>query len=551
MAVALSARCVTRTLHSGPNPQRAVAPFTGSMSQPPRSSCTEWIASRIVLPDDTDVKGTPCPLHRIRILPRAKAIRPANIGRLGRACANGPASASLSRRRSKKKARCTATFERATSPTLQRISNRCGCDGLISWVDIVWLLSAADDYAAAESWGIGDSPEMRLLVGGGIGVDPETLQYRPQHDVHFGDRKIRPDAAACSASERQPCGCRMIGVQKAGRVETLGMRKDFRILVQIGKNHKHVATVRDSARTQIEVRCIDPSAGIIDDGANPQQLQYRRATEVASSRINLSGQFGQHVWVAPQPFKRPGKCGCCGFVTGTDEGHKFVADFRPRHPGSIGMPAAQQQCQDVGPLAECRIGLGPVDQHQYDAVEVLPDLVQLVPRAVATGPEFRRRHQLRQDRSAFCETFDDLTQFLLLGDVSTEDGPHDHVQGDPVHRFENPESFMLRPIRAFTQCLVGNNGLVILETPTAESWSEQPTPIVMPTAFQGKYRPGAKKVAQVQLIIGHAFRVRGAHRPHQSRVGNGDASAKEWNVELEDASMPLDPISHRFAAKQG
>src|SRR6202012_5854993 len=73
------------------------------------------------------------------------------------------------------------------------------------------LPSAADYYAAAKFRRIRDSPEMRLLVGGGIGVDPKILQNRPQHDVHFGDREIRPDAAACSASERQPCGCRLIG----------------------------------------------------------------------------------------------------------------------------------------------------------------------------------------------------------------------------------------------------------------------------------------------------------------------------------------------------
>src|ERR1700735_2527999 len=308
MAVALPARCVTRTLHSGPNPQRAVAPFTGSISHPALSSRTERTASRIVRPDDTDVKGAPCPLHRIRILPPTRAIRPANIGKLVSACANAPASALLSRRRSKKKTRCTATFERATSPTLQRISNRCGCNGRISWVDIVGLLSAADYYAAAKFRGIGDSPELRLLVGGGIGMDPETLQHRPQHDIHFGDREIRPDASACSASERQPCGCRLIGVQKAGRIETLGLRKDFRILVQIGKTHKHVATVRNSPRAQIEVRCTDPSAGIIDYGASPQQFQDRRTTEVAASGVDLSDQFGQHVWVSPQPFKRPGQC---------------------------------------------------------------------------------------------------------------------------------------------------------------------------------------------------------------------------------------------------
>src|ERR1700722_2970619 len=282
MAVALSARCVTRTLHSGPNPHRAMAPFTGSMSQPPRSSDTDWIASRIVCPDDTDVKGAPCPLHRIRILPPTRAIRPANIGKLVSACANAPASALLSRRRSKKKTRCTATFERASSPTLQRISNRCVCNGLISWVDIVGLLSAADYYAAAKFRGIGDSPELRLLVGGGIGMDPETLQHRPQHDIHFGDREIRPDASACSASERQPCWCRLIAVPKAGRIETFGGRKDFPLLVQSGKT---------------EVRRTDPSAGIIDDGENPQQFQYRRTADLAASGVDLADQFGQHVWV--------------------------------------------------------------------------------------------------------------------------------------------------------------------------------------------------------------------------------------------------------------
>ena len=52
---------MTRTLHNGPHPHRAVAPFTGSMSQPPLSCDADRIASESVRPDDTDVKGTSCP----------------------------------------------------------------------------------------------------------------------------------------------------------------------------------------------------------------------------------------------------------------------------------------------------------------------------------------------------------------------------------------------------------------------------------------------------------------------------------------------------------
>ena len=67
------------------------------------------------------------------------------------------------------------------------------------------LRSAVHYDAAAVFRGVGDSPEMRLLIGGGIGLDPEILQHRPQHDVHFGDGEISADAPPCSATERQPC----------------------------------------------------------------------------------------------------------------------------------------------------------------------------------------------------------------------------------------------------------------------------------------------------------------------------------------------------------
>ena len=66
------------------------------------------------------------------------------------------------------------------------------------------LPSPVHYYAAAEFRDMGDSPEIRLLIGGGIGLDPEILQDPPQHDIHLGDREIRADAPPRSATEREP-----------------------------------------------------------------------------------------------------------------------------------------------------------------------------------------------------------------------------------------------------------------------------------------------------------------------------------------------------------
>ena len=56
------------------------------------------------------------------------------------------------------------------------------------------LPSPVHDYEAAEFRGVGHSPEMHLLIGGRIGLDPEILQDRPQHDVHFGGDELSADA---------------------------------------------------------------------------------------------------------------------------------------------------------------------------------------------------------------------------------------------------------------------------------------------------------------------------------------------------------------------
>ena len=79
---------------------------------------------------------------------------------------------------------------------------------------------------------------------------------------------------------------------------------------------------------------------------------------------------------------------------------------------------------------------------------------------------------------------------LSIHPISAEDGPQDHVQCDPVHRFENPEFFILRPIRDFTQRLVLDNLLVAFEALTVKCWREQPAPFAMPTAVKPEYRPG-------------------------------------------------------------
>jgi hypothetical protein len=79
-----------------------------------------------------------------------------------------------------------------------------------------------------------DSLEMRLLIGSGIGLDPEILQHRPQHDIHFGDREISAGAPPRSAAERQPSWCRLVGVPEAVRIESFWVREEFRILMQIG-----------------------------------------------------------------------------------------------------------------------------------------------------------------------------------------------------------------------------------------------------------------------------------------------------------------------------
>jgi hypothetical protein len=66
------------------------------------------------------------------------------------------------------------------------------------------LLSAVEYHAAAEFRDMGDSPEIRLLIGGGVGLDPKISQHRPQHDIHFGDREISADAPPRPATEREP-----------------------------------------------------------------------------------------------------------------------------------------------------------------------------------------------------------------------------------------------------------------------------------------------------------------------------------------------------------
>jgi hypothetical protein len=60
---------------------------------------------------------------------------------------------------------------------------------------------------------------MRLLLGGGIRLDPEVLQHRSQHNIHLGDREIGADASTRSATGREPGRCHRLGAAEAVRIE--------------------------------------------------------------------------------------------------------------------------------------------------------------------------------------------------------------------------------------------------------------------------------------------------------------------------------------------
>ena len=51
---------------------------------------------------------------------------------------------------------------------------------------------------------------------------------------------------------------------------------------------------------------------------------------------------------------------------------------------------------------------------------------------------------------------------------------------------------------------------------------EQPTPIAMRTAVKPEHRTGPEPIAEIRLHVGQLFGARGAHRPHQIRVGDDD-----------------------------
>src|ERR1700733_6485457 len=119
---------------------------------------------------------------------------------------------------------------------------------------------------------MGDPTEIRLLIGGGIGLNPEIAQYRSQHDIHLGDCEISAQTPACSATERQPRRCRRFDAIEALRIESFWVRENARILVKIGSAHEHGAPMRNPPLAEFEVRRINSPANHIDDGAYSQGL---------------------------------------------------------------------------------------------------------------------------------------------------------------------------------------------------------------------------------------------------------------------------------------
>ena len=180
-----------------------------------------------------------------------------------------------------------AKFATMASPALHRISSRCACVGLIIWVDTVGYVRRFTVDPAAEFRGMGDPPEIRLLVGGSIGLDREVLQHRSQHDIHLGDREVGADAPSRPATERQPGRCRRPCAAEAVRIESFWMGEDFRILVKIGDPHEHRAALRNSHVAEVDARRPDPAAGHIDDGAHPQQLDNCGPAERTAPSVDL------------------------------------------------------------------------------------------------------------------------------------------------------------------------------------------------------------------------------------------------------------------------
>ena len=203
------------------------------------------------------------------------------------------------------------------------------------------LLSASDYYAAAAFRGIGDSPEIRLLVGGGVGVDLKILEDSPSTISISLIAKSAPMHRRAPFPNASHAGAGLLGVPEAVRIESFGVREDFRILVQIGEAYKDVVIVRirQAPRSKCGALTWRPGKSMTGRTRNTSKIVARRKSLPPSS--NFSDQLGQHVRVAPQSFERPTQGRCCGLVTGTDEGHQFVADVLPGHPGSVGRPAAQ------------------------------------------------------------------------------------------------------------------------------------------------------------------------------------------------------------------
>ena len=75
-------------------------------------------------------------------------------------------------------------------------------------------------------------------------------------------------------------------------------------------------------------------------------VRARSTSKIVARRRSLPpsstsrDQFGQHVWVAPQPLERPAQSCSRGFVARTNEGQQFVTDSQPRHLGVVVATAA-------------------------------------------------------------------------------------------------------------------------------------------------------------------------------------------------------------------
>jgi hypothetical protein len=135
---------------------------------------------------------------------------------------------------------------------------------------------------------------------------------------------------------------------------------------------------------------------------------------------------------ADQPLDRPGQTGRGRLMPGAEHRHHLVAQFLVAHRLAVLVPRAHQQREDVVALLVSRFGAPQPDLLVDELVERRARAQEARPGAA--GAEVAAQHREGGDHpDSLGEVVDqplEALQPLLV--VDSEDGAHDHRQGDPL-----------------------------------------------------------------------------------------------------------------------